>query len=325
MENKANYALIGTFVLVALIATVGFILWLTGSSFDQQYEEYEVSFQGPVRGLSPGSEVRFNGIGVGEVTGIRLDREDPNTVLADIRIDANTPVDTKSVARLEPLGLTGLNYVQIFSGGEEYPLIRDLPGRGPKRIEGQADALSDIIEGGGTVVEQAQQAMQQINKLLSDEAINDVQGILSNVNRITSELDVSDFDMNNVNGLVSDFRVTVREVGQLAEEAQVTLGKANGVIDTNIPSLFMRLEATLSEVDQTLNAFEVTSGNTDQLIVDVRDAVNRLSNSGLTDLEETVDAIRRLVLSLGRVADALEKSPLEFISGSESDTVELPQ
>jgi phospholipid/cholesterol/gamma-HCH transport system substrate-binding protein len=53
--------------------------------------------------------------------------------------------------------------------------------------------------------------------------------------------------------------------------------------------------------------------------------VNRLSNSGLTDLEETVDAIRRLVLSLGRVADALEQSPLEFISGTESDVVELPQ
>ncbi|GLQ19301.1 MlaD family protein [Algimonas porphyrae] len=325
MENKANYALIGMFVLVALVATVGFILWLTGSTFDQSFEEYEVSFQGPVRGLSPGSEVRFNGIGVGEVTGIRLDREDPNTVLADIRVDANTPVDTKSVAKLEPLGLTGLNYLQIFSGGEEYPLIRDLPGRGPKRIEGQADALSDILEGGGTVVEQAQQAMQQINKLLSDDAIDDVQGILSNVNRITAELDVSDFDMDNVNSLVGEFRYTVRRIGVLAEEARVTLSKANGVIDEDIPSFFDRLQTTLGQVDRTLGAFETTSGNADELIIDTRDAVNRLSNSGLTDLEETVDAIRRLVLSLGRVADALEQSPLEFISGTESDTVELPQ
>lgn len=325
MENKANYALIGTFVLVALVATVGFILWLTGATFDQQFDEYEVSFQGPVRGLSPGSEVRFNGIAVGEVTGIRLDREDANTVLADIRVDANTPVDTKSVARLEPLGLTGLNYLQIFSGGEEYPLIRDLPGRGPKRIEGQADAISDIIEGGGTVVEQAQQAMQQINKLLNDDAIEDVQGILNNVNRITEELDVSDFDMDNVNGLVGDFRVTVRKVGDLADTARTTLLKTNGLIDNEVPSFFQRLQTTLNEVDQTLNAFEGTSGQANELIVDTRDAVNRLSNSGLTDLEETVDAIRRLFLSLGRVADALEQSPLEFISGSESDTVELPQ
>ncbi|WP_298911859.1 MlaD family protein [uncultured Algimonas sp.] len=326
MENKANYALIGMFVLVALAATLGFILWLTGSEFDQQFDEYQVAFQGPVRGLSPGSEVRFNGIGVGEVTNIRLDREDPNTVLANIRIDSNTPVDTNSYAQLEPLGLTGLNYLQIFAGGEEYPLIKDMPGRsGTWRIEGRADQLSAIIEGGGSAVEQAQLALTQVNKLFSDEAVADVHGILDNIERITSELDVSEFDMNEVNGLVTDFRAAVRRVSAAADTAQTTFASANGLIENDIASLSARMEVTLSEVDETLNAFEETAGNSNELIVDARDAVNRLSNSGLTDLEETVDAVRRLVLSLGRVADALEQSPLEFISGTQSDTVELPQ
>ncbi|MEM7729772.1 MAG: MlaD family protein [Pseudomonadota bacterium] len=326
MENKANYALIGTFVLVALAATLGFILWLTGSEFDQQFDEYQVAFQGPVRGLSPGSEVRFNGIGVGEVTTIRLDREDPNTVLANVRIDSNTPVDTNSYAQLEPLGLTGLNYLQIFAGGEEYPLIKDMPGAGDApRIEGRADQLSAIIEGGGSAVEQAQLALAQVNKLFSDEAVADVHGILDNVNRITAELDVSEFDMANVNGLVSEFRTTVRDVGQLARSAQDTVGLANAVIGEDIPAIADRIQLTLGEVDETLNAIESTASGADELVVDVRDAVNRLSNSGLTDLEETVDAIRRLVLSLGRVADALEQSPLEFISGTQSDVVELPQ
>ncbi|MGB3455727.1 MAG: MlaD family protein [Litorimonas sp.] len=326
MENKANYALIGIFVLVALAATLGFILWLTGSQFDQQFDEYQVSFQGPVRGLSPGSEVRFNGIGVGEVTTIRLDREDPNTVLATIRIDANTPVDTNSYAQLEPLGLTGLNYLQIFAGGEEYPLIKDMPGAGnAPRIEGRTDQLSAIIADGGSAVEQAQLALSQINKLFNDEAVANVHGILGNVNRITSELDVSQFDMENVNGLIGDVRVTVRDVGQLARAAQNTVVLADAVVGEDIPALMERLQLTLDEVDSTLNAFEGTAGGVDQLVVDVRDAVNRLSNSGLTDLEETVDAIRRLVLSLGRVADALEQSPLEFISGTQADVVELPQ
>jgi phospholipid/cholesterol/gamma-HCH transport system substrate-binding protein len=326
MENKANYALIGTFVLVALAATLGFILWLTGSEFDQQFDEYQVAFQGPVRGLSPGSEVRFNGIGVGEVTTIRLDREDPNTVLANIRIDANTPVDTNSYAQLEPQGLTGLNYLQIFAGGEEYPLINDLPGDGgPRRIEGRTDQLSAIIEGGGSAVEQAQNALSQVNKLFSDEAIADVHGILSNINRITGDLEVSEFDMENVNGLVTDFRGAIRNVSDLATAAQRTFALADGVIQEDVKILSARLQTTLNEVDETLNAFEGTSSNADELIVDVRDAVNRLSNSGLTDLEETVDAIRRLVLSLGRVADALEENPLGFISGSEADVVELPQ
>lgn len=326
MENKANYALIGVFVLFALAATLGFILWLTGSQFDQQFDEYQVAFQGPVRGLSPGSEVRFNGIGVGEVTTIRLDRDDPNTVLALIRIDANTPVDTESYAQLEPLGLTGLNYLQIFAGGENSTLIRDMSGMAAvPRIEGRSDALSEIIEGGGSAVEQAQLALTQINKLFSDDAVADVHGILASVNRLAAELDVSDFDMDNVNGLVTDTRMTMQNIGDLATAAQNTLAYADGVIQNDVSVLMDRVQLTMNEVDSVLNAFEATAGNADELIIDSRDAVNRLSSSGLTDLEETVDAVRRLVLSLGRVADALEQSPLEFISGTEADVVELPQ
>lgn len=326
MENKANYALIGVFVLAALAATLGFIIWLTGSQFDQQFDEYQVAFQGPVRGLSPGSEVRFNGIGVGEVTNIRLDREDPNTVLSTIRIDANTPVDTKSYAQLEPLGLTGLNYLQIFAGGEDYTLLKNMPGgSGVPRLEGRTDALSEIIEGGGSAVEQIQIALKQINTLLNDEAVDDVHGILSNINRITTELDVSEFDMENVNGLVTDLRVTIRKVGTTADAVNNTLALADSVIENDVSTLMNRAKITFGEVDEVLNAYEATAGNADELIVDIRDAVNRLSNSGLTDLEETVDAVRRLVLSLGRVADALEQSPLEFISGTEADVVELPQ
>ncbi len=325
MENKANYALIGAFVLIAVAALLGFILWLTGAQFDQEFDIYQVEFNGPVRGLSAGSEVRFNGIGVGSVTAIRLDRDDPNTVLADIRIDANTPVDTKSEAVLEPLGLTGLNYLQITSGGEQYPRLSDLPGRDTPRIQGKGDTIAGLLEGGGSAVEQAQIVLTKVTAVLSEENIESVSGILTNIERITRELDVSEFDMENVNGLISDLRITTREFGQLGRDLQATAGTANTIMETDVKQLFASLEGTLDEVEGTLNAFEGTATGADDMIVDARDAINRLSNSGLTDLEETVDGIRTLVLTLGRVADALEQSPLAFISGQESDIVELPQ
>lgn len=325
MENKANFALIGSFVLIALAATVLFVLWLTDTTFDQQFDDYQVSFNGPVRGLSPGSEVRFNGINVGQVMTIRLDRDDPNTVLADIQVDANTPVDTGSYAALEPLGLTGTNYLQIFSGGEELPLIRDLPGRGPKRIQGRADQLSSLIEGGGSVVEQAQVALVGINRILDEDAIADFHSILSNINRITAEVDVSDVDGKNINGLITDLRGTAREFTALAQSLQGTAATADEILQGDVRATLASIQASLSEIDQTVQAFETTAGNADLLISDARDAINRLSNSGLRDVEETVDAIRNLVLSLGRVADALEQNPLAFISGTGTDSVELPQ
>ena len=68
MESKAHYALVGTFVLLALMAMIGFVAWLSNAQFDQQYDTYEVGFIGGIQGLSDGSEVRFNGLKVGEVT-----------------------------------------------------------------------------------------------------------------------------------------------------------------------------------------------------------------------------------------------------------------
>ena len=325
MENKANYALIGAFVLIALAATVGFILWLTGTQFDQQFDRYQVEFSGPVRGLSAGSEVRFNGIAVGSVTAIRLDPEDPNVVLADIQVDSNTPVDTKSYAALEPLGLTGLNYLQIFAGGEQYPRLKDSVPRGIPRFRGEGDQLSGILEGGGSVVDQAQIALARVNSVLSDDNIANFDSILANINRITTDLDLSELDVANINALISDLRTVAQQARDTAAAFEVTANSATGVIENDATQLFASLETTLDEVDATLVTYRGVGGNVDELIVDTRDAINRLSNSGLTDLEETVDAIRRLVTSLGRVADALEQNPLGFITGSESDVVELPQ
>jgi len=95
MESKAHYALIGTFVLLFLIAFVSFLAWFSNAQFDQQFDEYEVVFNGPVRGLSQGSEVRFNGLKVGDITGLRLDSQDSNSVIADIQVNRDTPIDMR--------------------------------------------------------------------------------------------------------------------------------------------------------------------------------------------------------------------------------------
>ena len=79
MENKAHYALIGTFVLIAALAAVAFFAWLANAQFDQQFDEYEVVFTGPVRGLTKGSEVRYNGLRVGEVMRLRWDEEESDS------------------------------------------------------------------------------------------------------------------------------------------------------------------------------------------------------------------------------------------------------
>jgi phospholipid/cholesterol/gamma-HCH transport system substrate-binding protein len=325
MENKAHYALIGFFVLLSFLAAVAFILWLSNAQWDKQFDDYEVSFTGPVRGLSQGSEVRFNGLKVGEVTKLTLDPRDTNTVIADIQVEPQTPVDTRSYARLEPLGLTGLSYIQIFSGGEDFPLLNDLPGRGPKRIPGQMSQLDTFLDGGGSVIDNASVALKRVNAVLATDAIADFHQILRNIEEITANIDTSELDMAEVNRMIKSIREAADAITITANDITETSGSVNKVVQNDIRSLLAKAEESLVTIDGAVTSIDGLAGGGNELVTDARDAINRLSNSGLTDLEETVDAIRRLVQTLGRVADSLEQNPAQFIVGSERETVELPQ
>jgi len=325
MENKAHYALIGTFVLIALFAVIGFIAWLSNAQFDQRIDEYEVSFVGGVQGMSQGSEVRFNGLKVGEVTRLRIDPNDTNAVLVDIEVEPGTPIDTKSVGRMEPLGLTGLNYIQIIPGGEGFPLIKDLPGKGPYRLVGEASRIDTLLGGGGNVIEAAQTALSKVNTVMSQEGIDDFHEILSNVKHMTENLRDMDIDPELVESSLKAIEQAAKDVSTAALMVDDAAGDFDVLITEDVKSVIARAEVSMGELDKALGSIGTAADGTGELITDSREAINRLSNSGLTDLEETIDGLRRLIVTLGRVADNLERSPAQFIAGEERETVELPQ
>jgi len=325
MENKAHYALIGAFVLMALFAIIAFVAWLSNAQFDQQFDEYEVSFQGGVQGLSQGSEVRFNGLKVGDVMSLRIDPNDTNAVLVDIQVETDTPVDTKSVGRMEPLGLTGLNYIQIIPGGAGFPLIKELPGRGPRRLVGEASRIDVLLGGGGTVIESAQAALARVNAVMSPEAIADFHDILGNINQITANLTDLDVDPVLVERTLLAIEQAAKDVSLAALAVDVAADDFDALVQTDVKSTLARAEVSMAELDKALGSIGTAADGTGDLITDGRDAINRLSNSGLTDMEETIDGIRRVVESLARVADSLEQNPTAFIAGTEKETVELPQ
>lgn len=325
MENRAHYALIGTFVLVALFAIIAFVAWLSSAQFDQQFDEYEVTFNGAVRGLSQGSEVRFNGLKVGEVRRLRLDPQNSSAVLVDIQVANDTPVDTKSFARLEPLGLTGLNYIQVFAGGGSSDLMKNLPDNGPRRIAGQMSQLDTFLDDGGSVIESVQMALNRVNVVMSNDAIEDFQSILSNINTITDNLRDADIDQDLLNDTLVAIEKAAKDVSKAALEVDTTAKEFDELLENDVKSVIARAEVSMVELDKALGSIGTAADGTGGLITDSRDAINRISNSGLRDIEETIDAIRRMVIALGRVADSIEQNPRQFIIGAEKEVVELPQ
>ena len=100
METRANYLIIGVFVLGLVGLLLGFIYWMKNDASGPEGKNYYVIFDGSVQGLTDASPVFFNGIRFGAVRTLELVPEDTRKVRALITLRSETPVRTNSRASL---------------------------------------------------------------------------------------------------------------------------------------------------------------------------------------------------------------------------------
>jgi len=162
METRARYALVGLFMLAVIIASFGFVYWLENKGGFTQREVYRVKFQGSVSGLLVGSAVLFNGIRVGEVTGLGLNPDAPQDVIATIAIDRGTPVRADTQVGIETQGLTGGAAVSLRGGSSSSPLAATEGGAPP--------TLVAAPQAGQDWTQAARDAFQRVDGILAENS-----------------------------------------------------------------------------------------------------------------------------------------------------------
>src|SRR5471030_544040 len=121
METRAHYVIVGSFVIAVLIGVFIAVIWLVGGQFQREGAIYDIYFRGSVSGLGEGAVVRYKGVPIGRVLGIRLDPENVERIRVRVEIDSRTSIKEDAVAELEAQGITGLAFVQITGGSNASP------------------------------------------------------------------------------------------------------------------------------------------------------------------------------------------------------------
>ncbi|MGB0134883.1 MlaD family protein, partial [Dokdonella sp.] len=195
METRAHHILIGAFAIAAFVVGLGFVLWLSNSGADSKFSDYEIVFTEAVTGLSKGGLVQYNGIKVGEVTQLKLDAKDPRKVIAQIRLDSDTPVKVDTKAKLGLLGVTGTAFIQLSGGKpDSKPLLPTEKNPVPV-IVAEESALAKIMASGEDIVTSVNQSLLRVGQLLSKENIDHVTATLENINLITTTVAEQRADM----------------------------------------------------------------------------------------------------------------------------------
>jgi phospholipid/cholesterol/gamma-HCH transport system substrate-binding protein len=310
MERDAHYALVGLISAVLFVGLLVFVVWLARLQFNTQYSIYDVDFKGPVRGLSSGGEVFFNGIKVGEVTKLSLDRSDPNRVKARIRTTADAPVRVDSYATLEPLGITGVNYIQLSAGTTTKPLLRDATPEGQvPLIHSRRGALEGLLEGGGDVLARSVEALNRMNQLLSDQNIANFDATLSNIKDATALA-------KNQKQLFVDLDTTVKSINASSERIQVLSNDADHLLTVDG-------RTTLTKLDDTVDELKGAAADARTLVNSVQGPTANFAATGLPQLTRTIVSLQTAADSLNRLVMEVEQNPRLVLTKAPAKTVEV--
>jgi phospholipid/cholesterol/gamma-HCH transport system substrate-binding protein len=254
METKANYLMIGGFVLGVLALAFVFVFWM--SNFGGGGSRYLIVFDGSVAGLTSGSSVALNGIRVGEVQSFALDANDARKVQVLISVRDGTPIRQNSRATIQSMGLTGGSMVQITPGTPDQPFLVATAEDPIPTIKADAGGGRGLFDGAPAMMNNANALLERLNTLVAEnqdsihttvknietfttmlsersgdmsQAIGDAKDGAANFKSLSSKLEVSLGD--NMDGLTRQAKDSIQEFGAFMREGKRTAVTLNRILE----------------------------------------------------------------------------------------------
>ncbi len=306
METRANHVLIGAFTLAVIMAAFGFILWLAKTEIDQHFASYDILFEGSVTGLNVAGDVRYQGVRVGQVKEIRIYEKNPKLVRVRIEIDANTPVNSGSLASLEFFGITGVLFVQINSGDANAPpLVAQADQEVPVIASGKS-SLEALFAGAPQLLENAAVLVERLSLLVDTDNRKSISGILKNAEAVSG----------SVAGRAKEIDELIVNANKMSRDFSEVSGNLNA-LTARLDKLSIQAETTLnSDVHNFLREATGLTSELSGIVKDNKLAINNFGDRGLREFATFVVEARQLVTTLDRVAQRLESDPARFFLGN---------
>jgi len=336
VKTKISPAIVGMFVLGALVLAVVGFLSFGGSNIFSKPARFLVYFDEPVSGLDPGAAVKISGVRVGRVAAInvRYDAASKRSVVQTIceldrnvlsdsqgrMIDLTNPAELQDLidhglrARLTITGITFLMFVELdFEDPRQYPAN---PHHMSEAYPVMPAIPSPIAEVQASVVE----IVANLKKVDFADLSKQLRALLATANRKAEDLDLKDLTgrigraADGVQALVS------------SPEAKQTFAKLNAAIDdarATMDKLSAQIGPSGEDFRQTLAQAQTAIKSLDAAAAVTRRFVESQGQLG----DETTRALRQFAdaaESLQRLADALDRDPSSLIVGKRKPQPQKP-
>lgn len=303
METRAHYILIGAFMLSAIVLAILFTLWL--GSVEREFDEYDVVFNERVSGLSEGAAVLYNGIDVGEVRDLQLAPENPEQVIARVRVERDTPIKIDTKAELELQGVTGLAVIQFSGGSRDSPMLKNITNQRVPQIQASLSPITKLLEGGGNIV-------ASVQRLLTKDNTDTVARILADIETLSDALAEKEPEITRT---IENIATASEQLAEFADTLEARSAQLESILDGADTLMNEDLQNTLAEIDLAVADARAFAEELRSTLGENRAAIDAFAQQGLGEAASAIAETRRLIRTTDAMIRELERDPARFFFG----------
>jgi paraquat-inducible protein B len=339
MSRQANKAVIGIFVVGAIVLAVVAVVVLGSGKFFKQTFTAVCYFEGSVGGLNIGAPVVFRGVRIGSVKSVILSA-DAKTLAFVIPVYIEMEPDKFAVVGARPKlgenlktfiarGLRASLETQSIVTGQMQVGLDFHPDKPAKFVEFRIDTKTPEIP---TVPTPMQELAKKIQNLPIDQIFEKMASVLDGINGVVKSPEIPEairslnLALVDVRRLVKDLDVQIGPLGSNVNETVLDVRKLLQNADAKVTGLASNLDGAVTDVRGLVkNADEKVTGltaNLDGTLTEVRHLVQN-ADAKVTGLSSNLDGTLTEVRGLVKNADAKVTGLTSNLDGAVTDVRRL--
>lgn len=267
MESKTNYTFVGLMTLILLVGLLVAGLWLSVGFDRKQYNTYVVYMGENVSGLNDDSQVKFNGVKVGSISGIEIEKYNPKQVKLYLSIQDGTPITISTQATLISQGITGNNYLGLTSLTETTEPLKALPGQKYPVIAYKASFFNQLEV---TVEKLSLSIKDLLNKENTDnlsKAINNLATITDAFAKNSTQIEKA---LNDFPKLMSEIQVSVTKFSDMSENVSDASDRLSTTMIAGRNAIDKISQQAIPPAVTFLRRLDLIAANLEQLSINLR-------------------------------------------------------
>ena len=308
METRANYVVVGLFTVLALLGGFLFVYWQSAAGNQSEMTLLRFRITGSASGLARGSFVMFNGVRVGTVQGVSIDKENPSWAIADAMVDKSTPITRSTQAVVGIAGLTGTANIELSGGNLNEPTVfaeAEANNTTPE-IRASASAVANLLQTAQDILTRANNVVSDLERFTGDSR----QPLTQTAQNVQKFTDALAKNSDGIDKFLSSASSLSEQLSGLSAKLDGTIKGVEEIVRAvdrdKIAAIVSNAESFSKNANDASKRFDSVVGKVDELLGDEN------TRGTIAKVGETLESYRKVAdtlnTRLGPIADNFDKT-----------------